>query len=70
MSLDKVLVKLIEQFDNLKEYVINTLLTLPGFNGKRVIASTVRYKRIREYLTDKCVLILMHFVVSVAQDFQ
>ena len=24
----------------------------------------------REYLTDKCVLILMHFMVSIAQDFE
>ena len=70
ISLDKVLVKLIEQFDNLKEYFLNTLPTLPGFNEKRGIAFTARYKRIREYLTDKLVLILMHLVVSVAQDFQ
>ena len=70
ISLDKFLVKLIEQYDNLKEYFLNTLPTLPGFNGKRGITSTARYICIREYLTDKLKLILIHFVVSVAQDFQ
>ena len=62
--------KLIEQFDNLKEYFLNTLPTLPAFNGKIGIASTAKYNCIREYLTDKRVLILMHLVVSVAQVFQ
>ena len=69
ISLDKVLVQLIEQFDNRKEYFLNTFSTLPGFNGKRGIAFIARYKCIREYLTHKHVLILMHFVVNVAQDF-
>ena len=68
--LDKVLVKLIEQFDNLKEYFLNTFPALPGFNGKRRIGSTAWYKHIRQYLTDKHVLILMYFVVIVTQYFQ
>ena len=34
------------------------------------MASIALYKRIKKYLTDKRVLILMHFVVSAAQDFQ
>ena len=70
ISLDKVLVKLIEQFDNLKEYFLTTVKSLPGFKGKTGISSTIRYKRIKEYLTDKRVFIIMHFVASVAQDFQ
>ena len=64
------MVKLIEQFDNLKEYFLNTLPTLPTFNGKRGIASTAKYNCVREYLTDKRVLILIHLVISVAQVFQ
>ena len=70
ISLGKVLMKLIEQFGNIKEYLFNKFKTLPGFDGKRGIASTVQYKLVKEYLTDKRVLILMHFVVCVAQDFQ
>ena len=70
ISLDRVLVKLIEQFNNLKEYFLTSLPKLLGFNGKTGIASTARYKRIKGYLLDENVLILMHFVVSVAQEFQ
>ena len=70
ISLEKVLVKLIEQFPNLVEYFLKTLPQLPGFNGKYGISSTARCTRIKTYLTDPKVLILMHFVASVAQDFQ
>ena len=70
ISLDRVLVKLIEQFNNLKEYFFTSLPKLLGFNGKTGIASTARYKRIKGYLLDENVLILIHFVVSVAQEFQ
>ena len=70
VSLDKVLVKLIEQFPNLVEYFLKTLPQLPGFNGKHGISSTARYTRIKTYLTDPKLLILMHFVASVAKDFQ
>ena len=62
--------KLIEQFGNIKEYLFNTFKTLQKFDGKRGIAFTVQYKLVKEYLTDKRVLILMHFVVCAAQDFQ
>ena len=70
ISLDKVFVKLIEQFPNLVEYFLKTIPQLPGFNGKHGISSTARYIRIKTYLTDPNVLILMHFVASVGQDFQ
>ena len=67
--MDRVLVKLIEQLNNLKEYFLTSLPKLLGFNGKTGIASTGRYKRIKGYLLDENVLILMPFVVSVAQEF-
>ena len=38
ISLDKVFVKLIEQFPNLVEYFLKTLPQLPGFNGKHGIS--------------------------------
>ena len=68
--MDRVLVQLIEQFSNLKEYFFTSLPKLLGFNSKTGIASTARYKRIKGYLLDENILILMHFVVSVAQEFQ
>eukprot|EP00111_Clytia_hemisphaerica_P012166 TCONS_00035734-protein len=70
ISLDRVLIKLIEQFLNLKNYFMKKVPELPGFKGKSGIAATSRYKRIKQYLTDERVLIVMHFVASVAQDFQ
>ena len=66
ISLDRALVKLIEQFNNLKEYFLTSLPKLLGFNGKTGIASTARYKRIKCYLLYENILILMNFVVSVA----
>ena len=34
LILDKVLVRIIKQYENLKEYFLKTLSTLPGFKGK------------------------------------
>ena len=51
------------------EYFLKTLPQLPGFNGKHRISSTASYTRIKTYLTEPKVLILMHFVASVVQDF-
>ena len=41
--LDKVLVKLIEQFPNFWNIFLTTLPQLPGFNNKQGISSTARY---------------------------
>ena len=49
---------------------MKALLELPGFKGKNGIGFTTRYKSTKDYLTDHRVLILMHFVVLVSQDFQ
>ena len=35
LTLDRVLVRIIEQFGNLKEYFLMKLSTLPGFKGKK-----------------------------------
>ena len=40
LSLQKVLVKLSEQWENLKEYFLNKVPTLPYFKGKRGIEAT------------------------------
>ena len=52
------------------EYFLKTLPQLPGFNGKHGISSVARYTHVKTYLTNPKVLILMHFVASVVQDFQ
>ena len=34
LSLDKVLLRIIKQYENLKEYFLKTLPTLPGYKGR------------------------------------
>lgn len=70
LSLDRVLVRIMEQFDNLKEYFLVKLPTLPRFNGKNGIRETERYQRIKNNLTDPTTKAYMTFVVNVAHDFK
>ena len=48
--------RIIEKYENLKEYFLITLPTLPGFKGKNGVNQTERYQRIRNVLTSKAVL--------------
>ena len=70
LSLDKVLVRIIEQYENLKEYFLITLPTLLGFKGKNGVSQTERYQRIRNVLTSKAAIAYMSFSVHVCQDFK
>ena len=70
LSLDKGLVRIIEQYKNLKEYFVLTLPTLPGFKRKNGVNQTERYQRIRNVLTSKAALAYMLFIVHVCQDFK
>lgn len=70
LSLDRVLVRILEQFENLKEYFLVKLPELPGFNGKNGIRQTERYQRIRNALTNPVTKVYMSFVVNVAQNFK
>ena len=47
LSSHKVLVRIIEQYKNLKEYFLKTLSRLPGFRGKNGVEQTERYQRIK-----------------------
>ena len=70
LSLEKVLVKISEQWDNIKQYFIKKIPTLPGFTGKKGVSSTARYGRIKSYLANKDIPVVMAFVVYFAQDFK
>ena len=70
LSLDKVLVKITEQYGNLKEYYLKTLPTLPGFKGENGVNQAERYKRIANVLTSKTALVYMSFIVYMCQDFK
>ena len=70
LSLEKVLVKISEQWKNLTEYFLEIVPILPGFSGKNGVASTARYIRIISCLQNKNVPVVMAFVVHLAQDFR
>ena len=70
LSLDRVLVRIVEQFKNLKEYFLVKLPSLPGFTGKNGIRETDRYQRIHKALTDPKTKIYMSFIINLAQNFK
>jgi len=70
LSLDKVLVRIIEQLPNLKKYFLEFLPTTPRFKGKSGIGQTERYQRIKSHLNHPELILLMSVVVNVAKDFK
>jgi hypothetical protein len=70
LSLEKVLVKLYEQWKNLYEYFVNRVPKLPYFTGKKGVGATIRYGRIKSSLLDDNIPIVMAFLVYFAQDFK
>ena len=70
LSLDHVLIRIIEQFDNLKEDFLVKLPTLPGCKDKNRIRRSERYHRIKKALTNAATKVYMSFVVNVAHNFK
>ena len=70
LSLDKVLLWIIKQYKNLKEYFLKTLPMLPGFKGKNGVDQPERYQRIKNVLTSKTALAYLLFIVHLCQDFK
>lgn len=70
LSLDKVLVRIIEQIVNLKAYFLEYLPKQPRFKGKSGVQQTERYQRIRENLTNRFLLPSMSFVVHLADIYK
>lgn len=70
LSIEKVLVRIIEQIDNLCEYFLKELPKQKSFKGKNGVGNTDRYKRIKDYLNNKSLLPFMAFVVFICQDFR
>ena len=62
--------RIIEQYENLREYFLKALPTLPGFKGKNGVNQTERYQRIKNVLTSKTALAYMSFIVHMCQDFK
>ena len=66
-TLRKVLVRLIEQCDNLKEYFLTLLPTTSSFKAN--VENSKRYERIYESLNDST-LCYLSFVAYFASDFE
>ena len=69
LSIDKSLVRILEQMENLREYFIVQLPKQKGFNNKNGLAGNERYQRIIRLLKDPKAEIYMSFVVFIAQIF-
>ena len=65
-----MVVRIVEQYENLKDYFLKTLPTLPGVKGKNRVNQTERYQRIKNVLTSKTALAYMSFIVHMCQDFK
>ena len=68
VTLWKVLVRLIEQYDNLKEYFLTFLPTTSSFKAN--VEKSKRYERICESLNDDSTLCYSSFVAYFASDFE
>ena len=68
MTLWKVLVRLIEQYDNLKEYFLTFLSTTSSFRAN--VEKSKRYERTCESLSDDFTLCYSSFVAYFASDFE
>ena len=66
VTLRKVLVRLIEQYKNIKEYFLSFLPTTSTF--KSTVQETPRYNRIKKALNDEITLQYLSFVVFFATD--
>ena len=70
ISIQGVLIQLLEQFSNLKKYFLQVLPEQKGFKGKSGIGSSERYIRIKTALTNKKLPSIIAAVVYIAKDFR
>ena len=70
LSIECVLVRVHQQFNNLCEYFLRVLPKLAGFKGKNGVAQTDRYQRIVLILKNDDSRIYMLFVVFVSSIFR
>ena len=70
LSIEKILVRIMEQFANIKTYFLTELPKTQAFKGKKGVGNTKRYQRIAECLKDPSLMCFMGFVVFISQDFK
>ena len=70
ISMQDVLIRVLEQFSNLKKYFLQVLPEQKGFKGKSGIGSSERCICIKTDLTDKKLPSIIAAVVYIAKDFR
>ena len=68
VTLKKVCVQLLQQFENLKSYFLNFLPKTATF--KNTVKETSRYKRIVEVLKNEATIPYLSFIAFIANDFE
>ena len=70
VTLKKVTVRILEQWENLTEYFLNFLPKQPNFRSKNGLQENKRYQRIKEKLEDELTQPYLAFIAFVSQDFE
>ena len=70
ISLQGVLLRVLEQFNNLRKCFLRVLPTEKGFDGKYEIGASDRYKRIKKTLNNKTLPAIAYAVIFYHQDFK
>ena len=70
LGIEKVLVRVIEQLPNIRQYFLKDLPQRPEFKGEKGVGKTKRYLRIAENLSNPALEALMAFVVFIGQDYK
>ena len=69
LSIDRSLLRILDQMENLGEYFLKEIPKQKGFNQKNGLANNDWYKRISSVLKDPKTEIYMSFVVLISQPF-
>ena len=69
LTLEKVLLKLMEQWENLSVFS-REIPTLPGFTGSKGISTTARYACIKSYLQSKKLPLSSHLLFRLPRIFE
>ena len=69
LSIDRSLLRVLDQMENLGEYFLKEIPKQKGFNQKNGLANNDWYKRISSVLKDPKTEIYMSFVVLISQPF-
>ena len=68
LYIGKVVVRLLEQIDNVKQYFLTFLPQQRGFAWKNGVANTERYQRIAAVIDNKMLLPTLSFIVYAVSD--